>query len=282
MEGFRRESLKAGRIISEGKTKRIREHPFNPTLVIVESKDDITAGDGAKHDLMTGKGRFSTETTSNVFRLLKSAELPIAFIKRIGENTFVASHCRMLPYEVVVRREAHGSYLKRHPDFPKGYTFSQTIVEFFLKTKERRWKNNTLPVDDPLMKVDIETGTIDLYEPGKPFPQKPFLKLAKSDVYSTHREHARFSHMAGISQEAFSILEGAWGLLGRCLIDFKVEFGIDANNKLLLADVIDNDSWRLTENGKHLDKQVYRNGGELSEVSARYARVAELSKLLSL
>jgi len=51
----------------------------------------------------------------------------------------------MLPYEVVVRREAHGSYLKRNPHFSKGQLFPQLIVELFLKTKDKNWKG--MPVE---------------------------------------------------------------------------------------------------------------------------------------
>ena len=55
----------------------------------------------------------------------------------------------------------------------------------------------------------------------------------------------------------------------------KVEFGFDAEGRLLLSDVIDNDSWRVIENGSYIDKQVYRDGGALDDVAAKYRRVAE-------
>jgi len=91
--------------------------------VTVMSKDDITAGDGAKHDVIPGKGRLATATTCNVFRLLKVCGLPVAFEEQDSALSFVAPGCTMLPYEVVIRREAHGSYLKRNPHFAKGQLF---------------------------------------------------------------------------------------------------------------------------------------------------------------
>ncbi len=54
----------------------------------------------------------------------------------------------------VVRREAHGSYLKRSPHFTKGQLFPRLIVEEFLKTKDRDWKGKPLVCDDPLMEYD--------------------------------------------------------------------------------------------------------------------------------
>ena len=66
-----------GDLIAEGKTKIIRASGNDPEKVLVLSKDDITAGDGAKHDLIEGKAALATRTTCNVFRLLKACGLPV-------------------------------------------------------------------------------------------------------------------------------------------------------------------------------------------------------------
>lgn len=39
---------------------------------LVRTKDNITAGDGAKHDVMAGKAELATRTTCNVFDYLSS------------------------------------------------------------------------------------------------------------------------------------------------------------------------------------------------------------------
>src|SRR5262245_42344581 len=140
-----------GALVTEGKTKKIHRVDDRPELVTIVSKDDITAGDGAKHDVIPDKGRLATATTCNVFRLLKACGLPVAFEEQDSAVSFVAPHCTMLPYEVVVRREAHGSYLKRNPHFSKGQLFPKLLVEFYLKTKDKNWKGKPLVADDPLM-----------------------------------------------------------------------------------------------------------------------------------
>jgi len=267
-----------GALVTEGKTKKIYRIKGSTDLVAVISKDDITAGDGAKHDIIPEKGRVANQTTSNVFRLLKACGLPVAFVEQDSATSFVAPNCTMLPYEVVVRREAHGSYLKRNPQFAKGQLFPKLIVEFFLKTKDRDWKGKPLVADDPLMILGKDAGKIDLYNPAKPIiGQEPFLTLAAADVFSRKDEHKVFPEMERIARHAFLVLEKAWALEGGTLADFKVEFGYDGKGALLLADVIDNDSWRVVEGGGYIDKQVYREGGALDDVAAKYRRVGEIT-----
>jgi phosphoribosylaminoimidazole carboxylase/phosphoribosylaminoimidazole-succinocarboxamide synthase len=265
-----------GALVTEGKTKKV--YKIKDGLVAVISKDDITAGDGAKHDIIPDKGRIATATTSNVFRLLKACGLPVAFVEQDSETSFVAPNCDMLPYEVVTRREAHGSYLKRNPHFSKGQLFPQLIVEFYLKTKDKNWKGKPLVADDPFMQFSDDAKQIKLFNPAKPMGgQEPFLVLPASDVFSREDESKIFPEMRRFARQAFLVLEKAWQLEGGTLVDLKVEFGFDAKGKLLLADVIDNDSWRVLESGSYIDKQVYRDGGALDDVAAKYRRVADIT-----
>ena len=267
-----------GALVAEGKTKRIHAALGGSDLVTVISKDDITAGDGAKHDVIADKGRLANATTCNVFRLLKACGLPVAFVQQDSAASFVAPKCQMLPYEVVVRREAHGSYLKRNPHFSKGQLFPQLVVEFFLKTKDKNWNGKPLVCDDPLMLFVKGDTKIRLFNPAKPIHgQEPFLVLAESEVFSHADESDLFPEMGRIARHAFLVLEKAWQLEGGTLVDLKVEFGFDSKSNLLLADVIDNDSWRVVESGSYIDKQVYRDGGALDDVAAKYRRVAEIT-----
>ena len=272
-----------GALVAEGKTKRIHAAGDGPDLVTLIAKDDITAGDGAKHDVIPDKGRLANATTCNVFRLLKACGLPVAFERQDSPNSFVAPKCEMLPYEVVVRREAHGSYLKRNPHFAKGHLFPQLVVEFFLKTKDRNWSGKPLICDDPLMLYTKADAKVRLFNPAAPIHgQEPFLVLEETDVFSHADEWELFPEMRRIARHAFLVLEKAWQLEGGTLVDLKVEFGFDTHSQLLLADVIDNDSWRVVESGAYIDKQVYRDGGALDDVAAKYARVAEITSRFQL
>jgi len=265
--------ISIGKLITEGKTKRIFEANGVAGRVVVESKDDLTAGNGVRHDVVAGKALFSNRTTSNVFRLLKAHGLPVAFVEEVDATHFLSEQCVMIPYEVVVRREAHGSALKRHPEFSRGYVFQNLLLEFYLKTSGKRWKDIDLPVDDPL--VHFEEDCISLYLPDKPIAQQsPFLTLIDFPLKESVNDR---EEIGKIAMKTFLILEKAWQSVGRRLVDFKIEFGINVDGKLRLADVIDNDSWRVLDDGQYIDKQLYRDGADLKIVFEKYKMVAELT-----
>jgi phosphoribosylaminoimidazole carboxylase / phosphoribosylaminoimidazole-succinocarboxamide synthase len=64
---------KLGAKVIEGKTKVIYDLVDHPGKVLVESKDRITAGDGARAHDMEGKAKISTSTAVSIFRYLNEA-----------------------------------------------------------------------------------------------------------------------------------------------------------------------------------------------------------------
>lgn len=248
-------AIVTGDKVAEGKTKIIREVPDNPSLAVVESKDDITAGDGAKHDVMAGKAELANATTRNVFRLLQACGIPVAFQEQIDARRFLAKKCQMVLLEVVVRREAHGSSLKRYRYLQNGHVFPKLVLEFFLKTTGKQWAGQAIPKDDPFMQIKGKKAS--LFLPDQPlYVQEPFMVL---DTFPMSEELEKYQDMGTIALKTFLVLEKAWQLLGRRLVDFKVEFGLTQEGELVLADVIDNDSWRVVDPLEgYIDKQVYR------------------------
>jgi len=282
--------VERGEKVAEGKTKIIWEMAGDPDHVLIESKDDITAGDGAKHDLLPGKGVLATTTTCNCFRLLGQNDILTHFIQQIDERTFLARKVEMIPIELVARRIATGSYLKRHPRVTEGSRFIQPEIEFFLKDDERH---------DPLMIWDEDRRCFRLYDAKKPL-RKGYIEDLNRDYPFAPVCSEEAEDLEQILREVFLVLERAWAQQNVVLVDLKIECGYVTDNSqdpwddgvltidtfTVVADVIDNDSWRIWPQGdksQMRDKQVYRDSGEMTEqtikaIQDNYAWVAEATK----
>jgi len=242
------------KIIAEGKTKKIKE--IGNYQVEIESKDAVTAGDGERKANLSNKSVWANNTTCNIFELLKRCGLEndTHFIKRLSGKSFLAYACKMIPIEVVIRRIATGSYLKRNPETPEETVFDDLIVEFFFK-------------DDALHDPFVITSDKEwrLYKPKEPVSVQSFLKTMNPIC-----NIGEIKYITARAKKIFLILEQAWRKQdGIVLYDLKIEFGryTKYKYKILLADVIDNDSWRIkTKDGKQLDKEVFRGGGNPEEV----------------
>jgi|SRR3989344_4553941 len=261
-------------IIAEGKTKIIRAIP-DTADVYITSKDDITAGDGEKRDLLTNKGILSTETTSNCFKLLNISGIPTHFIERVDNTTFRARNMEMIPIELVARRIATGSYLKRNPEILEGEIFNSLMLEFFIKDDLNH---------DPMVIYDFVGRRALFYQASKPMKEGFMGETFLSNLWE---RSAVVEDLTRMTSKVFEILEIAWEAQNVTLVDLKIECGWDRETEeLLVADVIDNDSWRIWPVGdkSHMrDKQVYRNLevvtlDALNAIRRNYEWVADATK----
>ncbi|GAM28727.1 hypothetical protein SAMD00019534_119030 [Acytostelium subglobosum LB1] len=220
--------------MASGKTKSIYKLNKDDQHVVVVSNSSITAGDGAKRDELPMKAINSTTTTCNVFRVLQLAGISTHYVRQEQNNSFIAKRCSMIPLEVIVRRLATGSYLKRNSHITEGTRFNPCLIEFTFKDDAQ---HDPLVTERDILAMDLKIGGVSI----------------NSKV---------LSHLRHVASLAFEALERAWASVDVVLVDFKVEFGITPQEEIILADVIDNDSWRIWPHGdKNLmrDKQVYRN-----------------------
>jgi phosphoribosylaminoimidazole-succinocarboxamide synthase len=236
-------------IIREGKTKQITA----ATVGLVESNDMLTAGDGKKRELLPGKGELATSTNCAIMELLRRSYIPVAYIG-LGPTptTFYTQICDMIKFEVVVRRIAKGSYLKRNTNVLEGTRFEEPIVEFFYKTKNQLLGGQPIPVDDPLM-VEHPGDGWHIYRPDKPLSEGDISPLRVTDQV----KHIPVCNRLAL--QSFLVLEAALAKLNATLQDIKFEFGIIPDGRVILADVVDCDSWRVSWCGLQLSKQGFRD-----------------------
>ncbi|KAI1714340.1 SAICAR synthetase domain-containing protein [Ditylenchus destructor] len=245
--------------LARGKTKAIFAMKDNPELVLIESFDSLTAFNAKRKDTVSGKAAAATRTTCNVFQFLSGAGCQTHFVKQAGDCEFVAKRCEMIPIEWVARRIATGSFLKRNPGVEEGYVFPTPKIETFFKDDAN---------DDPQWSEEQILANKFVYCGGK-------RRIGRSEV----------DIMKRWTSAIFRLLERAWMVHGCVLVDMKIEFGVDTKGNILLADVVDNDSWRVWPNGDRrlqLDKQFYRDlkdvtDDALVELKKNYDKVAELT-----
>jgi phosphoribosylaminoimidazole-succinocarboxamide synthase len=243
--------------ITRGKTKVLYEYPGSPDTLVVAQLDNISARDGERRDTIEGKGRIAAKTTARVFRLLNLCGLPTHYLsggEDDDDNEMLVRRAQMIPLEVVVRGVAAGSLVKRKPGIQRGAVLVPRMIEFFLKDDANH---------DPL----IEGEEI----------------VARG--LATPMELATMSELARIT---FEVLAHAWRRRDTLLVDLKIEFGRisagEGKGTLVIADVIDNDSWRVWPQGREelmLDKQTYRNladvtPADLIGIRDNYEKVAEI------
>ncbi|MEE9474442.1 MAG: phosphoribosylaminoimidazolesuccinocarboxamide synthase [Candidatus Hydrothermarchaeaceae archaeon] len=223
--------------IYRGKAKSVYEGEGD--TYIVEFRDDLTAGDGAKKASKAGKGALNAEISAKFFEVLTAAGIKTHFIRFEPPSRHIVKRLKIAPLEVLCRNIAAGSILKRYP-FEKGQTFNPPLVEIGYKD--------------------------DAYH-------DPLLNDAIALALGAARDKAELHEMRKVTLEVNDILSRFLKTRGITLVDFKLEFGRDSDDNLLLADEVSPDTCRFwdVETGEIMDKDRFRQ--DLGDVIAYYEEV---------
>jgi len=100
------------RRIYEGKAKVLYEGP-EPGTLIQHFKDDATAFNAKKHEVIEGKGVLNNRISEYVFQHLNDIGVPTHFIRRLNMREQLIREVEIIPLEVVVRNVAAGSLAQR-------------------------------------------------------------------------------------------------------------------------------------------------------------------------
>ena len=119
------------RRIYEGKAKVLYEGP-EPGTLIQHFKDDATAFNAKKHEVIEGKGVLNNRISEYVFQHLNDIGVPTHFIRRLNMREQLIREVEIIPLEVVVRNVAAGS-LSQRLGIEEGTQLPRSIIEFYYK-----------------------------------------------------------------------------------------------------------------------------------------------------
>ncbi|WP_428544164.1 phosphoribosylaminoimidazolesuccinocarboxamide synthase [Profundibacter sp.] len=229
------------KMIYEGKAKILYEGP-EPGTLVQYFKDDATAFNAEKKDVIDGKGALNNRLSEFFMKGLMQIGVPTHFIKRLNMREQLIRQVEIIPLEVIVRNVAAGSISKRL-GIEEGTQLPRPIVEF-------SYKDDAL--GDPLVPEEYIIA---------------FGWASQQDL----------DDIVSLALRVNDFMSGVMMAVGIKLIDFKIEIGRvwDGDfQRLIVADEISPDSCRLwdVETGQKLDKDVFRR--DLGNLADAYTEVA--------
>lgn len=235
--------MKIQEMLYEGKAKKIFKTE-QPDILLMEYKDSLTAFNALKKGEFAGKGALNCKISTLIFKLLSKHNINHHWIETRDDKYMLVHQTKIIPLEVVVRNYIAGSLAKKLAVI-EGASLRQPIVEFY-------YKNDAL--NDPFV----------------------------NDEQIIALEWASVEDLKNLKAQALQInnvLFQTFKNVGLKLIDFKIEFGFDSKDKIILSDEISPDCMRLwdAESNKKLDKDRFRQ--DLGSVDEAYLEVYQrLSK----
>ena len=236
------DSMARRKLVYEGKAKILYEGP-EPGTLVQYFKDDATAYNAQKKDVIDGKGVLNNRLSEFFMLGLQSIGVPTHFIKRLNMREQLIRQVEIVPLEVIVRNVAAGTMAKRM-GLEEGTPLPRPIVEF-------SYKDDSL--GDPLVPEEYIIA---------------FGWASQQDL----------DDIVALALRVNDFMSGIMHGVGIKLVDFKIEIGRIYEGdfmRLIVADEISPDSCRLwdIETGQKLDKDVFRR--DLGDLADAYTEVAK-------
>ena len=225
--------------ITKGKAKSLFT-TSNDDQLVMHFSDDTSAFDGKKKEALLGKGAVNNQFNAFIMEHLEKNGVETHHIQVLNNNDSLVYKLDMFPIECVIRNRASGSICRRLGT-EDGLILENPLFEFFLKDDD---------LGDPLINDEhiISFG----------WANKDQIEKMKELTYKVN-----------------TVLKELFINSNLILVDFKVEFGVCSQGKILLADEFAPDGCRLwdSETLKKMDKDRFRQG--LGDVVESYHQVAD-------
>ncbi len=214
-------------LLYEGKAKKIWK-TADENLLISEFKDSLTAFNGEKKSSEEGKGELNNKISTELFKYLEEKGISTHFVDMLDDNNMLHKRAEVIQIEVIVRNIATGS-LSKNLGIADKTVLPFTLVEFDYKNDE---------LGDP--KLNDQHCMI--------------LGLVK--------ETAELDYLRYMARRINTILSDFYAKLDITVVDFKLEFGRDKDDNIILIDELSPDNFRLWDSKTHekLDKDRFRQG----------------------
>lgn len=209
--------------------------------LILEFRNDTSAFDGEKIEQLDRKGEVNNKFNHFIMTKLEEAGISTQVEALLSDTDSLVKKLDMIPVECVVRNVAAGSLVRRLGVEEGLMLNDKPIFEFFLK-------NDAL--HDPMV----------------------------NDYHITAFGWATEAQIAEMKRLTFAVndvLKALFDEGGMILVDYKLEFGLDAQGNIILGDEFSPDGCRLwdKETRKKMDKDRFRQG--LGSVVETYIEVAD-------
>ncbi len=228
-----------GEKVYEGKAKALFRTE-DPSILLMEFKDDATAFDGKKKGTIVEKGYFNAHISANLNTYLEGQGIATHYLGLMRDRFHLVRHMDMFGLEVVVRNIAAGS-LARRLGMDEGTVLPKPILEHYLKADE---------LSDPW---------INAYH------------IAAMDLCTPEQLEA----MEELAWKINLLLSERLERANLTLVDYKLEFGVDPDGVVRLGDEITPDTCRFWDSttGDKLDKDRFRQ--DLGRVEDAYREVLD-------
>ena len=228
------------KLLYSGKAKSLYTTE-DPDICVMEFRDDASAFDGVKKAQLARKGSVNNKMNAHFMEYLSQHGVKTHLIELLSDTESLVHKLKMFPVECVMRNYAAGSICRRL-GIKEGIKFRVPIMEFFYKDDE---------LHDPLINeyhiIEFEWAT-------------------ESDIHFMKR----------VTYDINKLLLHKFERAGLLLVDFKLEFGLDTYNNILLGDECTFDGCRVwvRSTKKKLDKDRFRQ--DLGNVIESYEEAAHL------
>lgn len=212
----------------------------DPERLILQFRNDTSAFDGERIEQLDRKGMVNNKFSNFIMQKLEAAGIPTQLDRVLSDTETLVKRLTMIPVECVMRNFAAGSLVRRL-GVSEGLALNPPTFEQFLK-------NDAL--HDPMVNES----------------------LAISFGWATAEQ---LTTMKALTLQVNQVLSSLFDQADLMLVDFKLEFGVDAQGNIVLGDEFSPDGCRLWDKAtkKKLDKDRFRQG--LGGVVEAYEEVAE-------